>query len=130
MNRYSAAVIGLGRMGSTFDDSVTRSGPVYIPYAHGPSYYHSPMVNLVAGSDIHPEQRSLFGDRWGLSNTHLYSDYNEMLDSEQLDIVSVCTTARHRAEIVRDVARSGVKAIWAEKPMCLSLEEADTMINV
>jgi predicted dehydrogenase len=47
-----------------------------------------------------------------------------------LDLVSVCTTARVRAAIVQDVARAGVKAIWAEKPIALTLEEADAMVNV
>jgi predicted dehydrogenase len=52
-----------------------------------------------------------------------------MLANEQLDIVSVCTTARVRAQIVQDVARAGVKAIWAEKPIALTLEDADAMVR-
>ena len=44
-----------------------------------------------------------------------------MLAEEQLDLVSVCTTARVRSAIVQDVARAGVKAIWAEKPIALTL---------
>ena len=52
-----------------------------------------------------------------------------MLAEERLDIVSVCTTARLRPIIVQDVARAGVKAIWAEKPISLSLKEADDMID-
>ncbi|MAT77349.1 hypothetical protein CMK14_19685 [Candidatus Poribacteria bacterium] len=53
-----------------------------------------------------------------------------MLEKEQLDLVSVCTTAKIRANIVQDTARAGVKAIWAEKPMAISLAEADAMVNV
>ena len=52
-----------------------------------------------------------------------------MLEKENLDIVSVCTTARIRSTIVQDVARAGVKAIWAEKPISLSLAEADEMLE-
>ena len=130
MSRYRAAVIGLGRMGSTFDDEVIRGGNIYVPYCHGPSYYYSPLVDLVAGADLHEGQRSTFGERWGLLPDHVYSDYDEMLAKERPDIVSVCTTARHRADIVLDVARAGVKLIWAEKPMALSLEEADSMLRV
>ena len=129
MTRYRSAVIGLGRMGSTFDDEMLRGGLTFLPYCHGPAYYHSPLVDLVSGADLHPEQRSLFGERWGVSGDHLYSDYNEMLSEEDLDIVSVCTTARHRSQIVQDVARAGVKVIWAEKPISLSLAEADEMVQ-
>jgi predicted dehydrogenase len=60
----------------------------------------------------------------------MYADYRDMLEQEIPDIVSVCTTARIRSQILIDVARSGAKAIWAEKPISLSLEEADEMIQV
>ena len=63
------------------------------------------------------------------SSDHIYSDYREMLEKENLDIVSVCTTARIRSTLVQDVARSSVKAIWAEKPIALSLAEADVMVE-
>ena len=129
MSAYRAGVIGLGRMGSTFDDEIMRGGDIFLPYGHGPAYHYSPLTDLVAGADIHDEQRALFGERWGLSTDHLYSDYREMLAKEELDIVSVCTTARIRSAVVQDAARAGVKAIWAEKPISLSLEEADAMVQ-
>jgi predicted dehydrogenase len=125
---YRAAVIGLGRMGSTYDDELHPGGTTFFPYAHAPSYVTTAGVELVAGADPHDEQRSIFGNRWGLAAGHLYADYREMLAQEQLDIVSVCTTARLRAEIVQTVAQAGVKAIWAEKPLALSLAEADAMV--
>ena len=130
MAAYRAAVIGLGRMGSTYDDEVARGGTTLLPYCHGPTYYESPLVDLVAGADINEEQRALFGGRWEVSSDHLYADYKEMLSTERLDVVSVTTTASLRASIVQDAARAGVKAIWAEKPMAMSLEEADAMVRV
>ncbi len=126
---YRAAVIGLGRMGSTFDDEMTQGGAIYLPYAHAPSYVASPQTELVAGADPHDEQRAIFGKRWSVADQHLYRDYREMLANEQLDFVSVCTTARLRAQIVQDAARAGVKAIWAEKPIALTLEDADAMVR-
>ena len=130
MTTYKAAVIGLGRMGSTFDDDMVHGGSVFLPYCHGPAYFHSPQVELAAGADLHDGQREMFGERWQVPNVHLYTDYHEMLANEDLDIVSVCTSARARSKIVQDVARAGVKAIWAEKPISLSLQEADTMVRV
>ena len=130
MAPYRAAVIGLGRMGSTFDDEIDQGGSIFLPYCHAPSYNAAPNVELVAGADLHDGQREIFGQRWGLSADHLYADYREMLAREKLDLVSVCTTARVRSRIVRDVARSDVGAIWAEKPIALSLGEADDMVRV
>ena len=127
---YRAAVIGLGRMGSTYDDEVTTGGSTFLPYAHAPSYMATPGVQLVAGADPHDEQRSIFGARRGVDSAHLYADYREMLAHETLDIVSICTSTRLRGQIVKDAARAGVKAIWAEKPIALTLAEADEMVAV
>ncbi|MBX3010976.1 MAG: Gfo/Idh/MocA family oxidoreductase [Caldilineaceae bacterium] len=127
---YRAAVIGLGRMGSTFDDEITEGGTIFLPYAHAPSYHASPKVTLVAGADPHPEQRALFGQRWGVSEEHLYADYRTMLEKERLDLVSICTTARLRATIIQAAADAGVKAIWAEKPIAMTLQEADTVVEL
>lgn len=129
MSTFRAAVIGLGRMGSTFDDEVSEGGSVFIPYCHTPSYVASPRTTLVAGADPHDGQRGTYGDRWGISNEHLYADYRQMLEKEKLEIVSVCTTAKIRPQIVKDCASAGVKAIWAEKPISFSLAEADEMVD-
>ena len=117
-------------MGSTFDDELVEGGSLFRPYCHGPTYYYHPDIDLVAGADPHDEQRSIFGESWGVPNVRLYTSHTEMLEKEDLDIVSVTTTARIRPDIVKDVACSGVKIIWAEKPISLSLEDADEMVKV
>ena len=129
-SRYRAAVIGLGRMGSTFDDEIDQGGSVFLPYCHAPSYRAAPDVDLVAGADPHDEQRDIFGTRWGIEDDHLHADYRDLLEKEKPDLLSVCTTARIRSQIVADAARAGVKAIWAEKPIALTLAEADAMVKV
>lgn len=127
---YRAAVIGLGRMGSTFDDEIKQGGQFFMPYCHAPSYVASPHTELIAGVDPHAEQGRIFADRWGLSQGQIYADYKEMLEKERPDFVSVCTTARHRAVIMQDAINAGVKAIWAEKPFTISLAEADDVIDL
>ena len=57
-----------------------------------------------------------------------YTDYREMLEKEQPDIVSVATQPEHRAEIVIYAAEHGVKAIYAEKAMAASMDEAAAMV--
>lgn len=126
---YRAAVIGLGRMAHTYDDERTAGGSVYLPYCHTPSYAASPRTELVGGADPHDEQRAIYGERWDLEN-RVYADHREMLDREQPDIVSICTSARVRCGLIEDVARSGAKAIWAEKPIALTLAEADRIVAV
>ena len=126
---YRAAVIGLGRMGSTFDDERTTGGAIYLPYCHTPAYVAAPQTELVAGADPHDEQRSIYAKRWGLEG-HVYADHRELLEKEKPDIVSVCTSSRVRPQIVEDIAHSGARAIWAEKPIATTLAEADRMVAV
>ena len=59
---YKAAVIGLGRMGSTFDDEIEQGGSIFLPYCHAPTYTAHPQTELIAGADPHDEQREIFGD--------------------------------------------------------------------
>ena len=127
---YRAAVIGLGRMGSTFDDEIRQGGQFFMPYCHAPTYVAFPQTELVAGADPHAEQGAIFAERWGLEDRQIYSDYREMLEAERPDFVSMCTTARHRAATMVDAINAGVKAIWAEKPFTLSLDEADEVIEL
>lgn len=125
---YRAAVIGLGRMGSTFDDEIDEGGTLFLPYCHAPSYAAHERVELVAGADPHEGQRDIFAQRWGLDPAHVYADYADMLAREKPDIVSVCTTARVRHRILMDTAAAGVRAIWSEKPLALTLAEADDIV--
>ena len=83
MTTYRAGVIGLGRMGSTFDDEITQGGSLFLPYCHGPTYHAAPNVELVSGADLHAEQASIFGERWGIVSEHIYGDYREMLEKEK-----------------------------------------------
>jgi len=130
MAQLRAAVIGLGRIGSTFDDEIIRGGTFFLPYCHAPAYAESPLVELVAGADPNAQQRTWFAERWGLGEAHVYADYREMLARENLDLVSMCTSARPRAAIIEDTARAGVRGIWAEKPISVSLAEADSALRV
>ena len=126
-----AAIIGLGRMGSTFDEEAGPFSRWRPPHAHAACYRAVGAVQLVGGSDPHAGQREAVGRKWGVEPGHLYADYREMLERERPEIVSICTSARPRARILQDViaAGTGVRAIWAEKPISSSLAEADAMIE-
>ena len=127
--QYRAAVIGLGRMGSTFDDEKAAWDRAPRPHAHTPCY-RAAGVEVVAGADPHEGQREAYRRKWGIES--LYTDYRAMLERERPDILSICTTAKPRARILLDAveigAARGLKAIWAEKPIAISLAEADEMV--
>ena len=132
--RYRAALIGLGRIADTIDDEVVGDGWL-LPFSHMGSYMDVPEVQVVGAADLYAEQREAFGERWTIPDSHLYENYEEMLEREKPDIVSICTSAAPRAKITLDFVRmvregrTGVKCIWVEKPMATSLEEADAMVE-
>ncbi len=57
-----------------------------------------------------------------------YTDYREMLENEQLDLIGICTESGKHGKIALDCIEAGVNLI-IEKPIALSLEEADLIIK-
>ncbi len=129
MAKIKAAVIGLGRIASTIDEELGDFDGVEFPYGHIPCYMSMPEVDVVGMSDTWVEQREAAGAKWGFDA--LYADYRQMLEQTRPDIVSVCTSAKPRADILLEIANGdyGVRAIWAEKPITLSLAEADAVVD-
>lgn len=56
-----------------------------------------------------------------------YRDYQEMLQKETIDIVTIATESGYHARIALDCLEAGTHVL-VEKPMALSLEDADKMI--
>ena len=62
------------------------------------------------------------------SNVSHYLDYKEMLMKEKPDLVAIATESGKHAEIALDCISSGCHVI-IEKPIALSLKDADCIIN-
>ena len=124
MEKYRAAVVGLGRIAWTLEDDVKRDHPC----THAGALAMLPDVELVAGASRTEKSAKAFQERFHTRKA--YTDYVEMVREEKIDIVGVCTNPETHAQIVIDLANAGgVKGILCEKPLALSLEEADQMIE-
>lgn len=62
------------------------------------------------------------------SDIKMYVDYKEMLRYEKLDLAAICTESGNHGAIAIDCIESGVNLI-IEKPIALSIEEADLIIE-
>jgi predicted dehydrogenase len=51
-----------------------------------------------------------------------------MLEAAQPDIVSVCTYAGSHRSLFEQCLAGGVKAIWCEKPLCLTMDDGIAML--
>ncbi len=84
-------------------------------HQHAAAYKALSDCEIVACADIVEENARAFAEMFGVPR--IYTSHREMLDKEELDIVSVCTWPHLHAPLVIDAAESGVKAIHCEKPM-------------
>ncbi len=94
---------------------------------HANWYRDEPRTKIVAAADISEAQVNKFGDEYRVER--LYTDFIEMLETEALDFVSVCTRPKLHAPVTIEVAKHGVKVILTEKPMAENLGQADAMIE-
>jgi predicted dehydrogenase len=124
MNTYKVGVIGCGRIASLMEQDEHRGKPT----THAGCYDLVQRTQIVAAADSYQERLQAFGRRWNVQR--LYSSYEEMMDSEELDIVSICTYPIPHRDITMKVATSGVKAIFCEKAMATCLREAEEMVAV
>ncbi len=129
MKRYRAAVIGCSRMGGFLENELVGSPTVVLPFSHGASFYASERVELVACSDLRADVMKEFGKLYHVPKERQYVDYRELIEVERPEIVGVATQPEHRAEIVIYAVEHGVRAIYAEKAMSASLDEADAMVE-
>jgi predicted dehydrogenase len=81
-------------------------------------------IEIVAAADIVLENAQKTAAQWGIP--HVYQDYREMLEAEDIEAVSICTyNQAHRAPTV-DALKAG-KHVLVEKPMAATLEDAVAM---
>jgi UDP-N-acetylglucosamine 3-dehydrogenase len=121
---YRVGFIGVGRPQNT--EGTTGFGMAHF---HADGYVKSGRCTLAACADLSEDNAKAFADKHGIPKT--YTDYQEMLAAEELDIVSVCTWPHQHAPIILDAARSGrVKAIHSEKPMATNWGDAKEMVRV
>lgn len=111
MAKYRVGIIGCGRKGT----------------GHARAYEMNPRTEVVAAADTDPENLELFCQRFNVKAS--YSDYREMLAKEEIDIAAPILPVIANPEAVIACAEAGVKAIFSEKPISASLEDADRMVE-
>lgn len=118
---YQVGIIGCGKPWKS--EGATGFG---MSHAHAEGYKTSPDAKIVALADIVEESAKAFQELRG--GDRIYTSYQEMLDQEDLDIVSISTWPHLHAPMVIDCAKAGVKAIHCEKPMAPTFGECKQMV--
>ena len=82
-------------------------------------------LELVAVCDIIPERAREAGERNAVAS---FESFDEMLSSVQSDAVALCTPSGLHPKHGIIAARAG-KHVICEKPMAISLEDADALVK-
>lgn len=65
-------------------------------------------------------------ERYGIPR--VFTDYKEMLAEKDIEMVTITAPNRFHAQMTVDIAKAG-KHVVCEKPLCMTLEEADVMLD-
>jgi UDP-N-acetylglucosamine 3-dehydrogenase len=123
MKKLNCAVIGCGRIGCGFDDNQSN-----LIKTHAGAYFKNTQTNLVALCDIDTKKLKKYAKKYNISKT--YTNTSELFKNENLDCVSICTLVSTHLKIVKEAANSGVKAIFLEKPISNSINDAKKIIEI
>ena len=96
-----------------------------IAESHIGGYKANPNVEITAFCDINEERLKVKGAKHGV--THLYTSVEEMVKTEQLDAVSVCTWNCAHAACTIAALNAGLNVL-CEKPMAMNAKEAEAMM--
>src|SRR5687768_14545706 len=128
MPTYRAAVVGLTGIGAkALDEDPSAPLAQPMPGSHVAAYAVRPDTEVAAVCDLDPARLDDFRSTWGarLPNARCYADGRAMLAEEQIDILSICTSDHQHADLVEQACAAGVRAIFCEKPIATTLEDAD-----
>jgi len=106
--------VGVGLVGSQFVSTI-----------HAESLRRVPRAELVAVASPTRDHVEPFARHHGIP--HGFTDYRKMLEMDEVDLVVIGVPNDLHCQITCEAAAAG-KHVVCEKPLCLSLAEADRMI--
>ena len=85
-------------------------------------------IEVAALADPSPAPLAETGQMLAVPEAHRYADHRQMLERESLDFVDIATPHSAHRQLVLDAAAAG-RHILLEKPMAVSLEEVEEMLE-
>jgi len=89
-------------------------------------------LEIVAVCDVVPEHMEQVLEKHGIEKNETirrYADYKEMIAENEIELISIATESGLHGEIASYCIKHGINVI-IEKPMAMSLEEADKIIRL
>ncbi|SMS10376.1 Uncharacterized oxidoreductase YfiI [Pseudomonas viridiflava] len=106
-----------------------------IGYIHRSAALRDQNFALIAGAfDIDPERGRAFGEQLGVDPERCYPDYLQLIEQEArrpdgIEAISVATSNGTHFNITKAALEAGLHVV-CEKPLCFTLEEAETLREI
>lgn len=114
MSQIRAGIIGLGEVGQM----------IHLPILES----LSDRFAITAICDVSPTLLSVMGERYRIPEAARHLDYRDLAARDDVDVVFVINSTEYHAECAIAAIQAG-KHVLIEKPICLTLDEADTIIR-
>lgn len=95
---------------------------------HAIEYLQNEKAELVAISDIDIENAKKRATAWGIPQEKVFTDYHDLLALKEVDLVEILLPHHLHYQATLDAAAAG-KHISVQKPMAITLKQADQMIE-
>ena len=105
-------IIGLGRLGKTHAENLV---------------YRVPNIELVAACSIVDSELKYAKEVLGVQNT--FKDFNEMIDSGNLDAVAIVSPSEYHTKQIQYAMEAGLH-VFTEKPMGTNVEDIENTVSV
>ncbi len=111
MDKLTVAFIGTGRISDL----------------HALAYLDDERADIVAVCDRNRELARMRGRQWGLPEERIFSDYHQLLALPDIDLVEILLPHHLHYQATLDAIAAG-KHVSVQKPMALTIAEADAMV--
>lgn len=124
MNKYSAAIIGLGQIGQGYDFNIDDD-KLILSHASALTYHNS--FDLISAVDPNRKERDRFEKKFlkptFSSSKQLYSQVNP-------DVIIISAPSSYHFQLFQEAIAQNPKAIVLEKPIASLEEEAAEMLKI
>jgi UDP-N-acetyl-2-amino-2-deoxyglucuronate dehydrogenase len=97
----------------------------HIAKKHAESIENAEGANLFAVCDTIPANMEYYFETYGVET---YTDFDEMLQNDQIDVINICTPSGFHAPLAIKAANAG-KHVVVEKPIALTRQDSDAIIE-
>lgn len=118
MNKYSAAIIGVGRIGFSLGFDKKREQPA----SHTMALLANKNIQLIAAADKNPE--NLINWQKYVKNSKIFNSSQELYKSIHPDIITVAVNEESHMDECLKAIQAKPKLVILEKPVALNTEEA------